>query len=589
MKTAFHSRALVLVLLLTAAATQLAAAGLPTADMIFNNGKILTVDKQFSIAEAIAIKGNKILAVGTTADLQKLASPSTQWVDLKGMTMLPGINDAHSHLLKFGLSQPPLMLGLSGSASRSIATVASLLGERVRQSQPGEWIQGRGWDRDLLEELNQDPARRLNSRDLDAVSPNNPVYLIDYSAHEAWANSKALEIAGITRDTPDPQGGVIERDPATGEPTGLFKENALSLISRHIPSWSPEDLIAGAKTAMDFYSASCVTSVTDPSTSAEFFKAYEALYKQGEMTVRVNTLINANGYGVPGNIDTVKETIQLIHSLNSPNDNWLSINGIKLFADGITTSGTSWMTEPYLHGHTGALVIEGDTDQQRYKQLQSMIQYVNNAGYQLGIHATGDRAAEAVVDGMVAATKAKPQDLRHYIIHSEFISPKTAKLMHEFNIGANVQSQLKYLLADISPGIMSEQRAANEWPLRMLLDAGVHVTDSSDAPVVSPFWQQGIETAVLRESKAGNVSGPNQRISVQQAIRGYTIEGAWQDHRDDVKGSLEAGKLADFCVIDQDILSVDPHQISDIKVILTVVDGKPVYTASPDQLPLGGS
>jgi len=211
-----------------------------------------------------------------------------------------------------------------------------------------------------------------------------------------------------------------------------------------------------------------------------------------------------------------------------------------------------------------------------------MIAFASRHRFQLGVHAIGDRAIDACVDGFIKALEEDPWDARHYVIHNDFTTPECAKRMAEYNIGANVQSLIKWTIADAEVAVVGEERAAYEWPLRTLIDAGVHVADSSDAPVVTADWKIGIQTAVTRESKSGKISGPDQRISRKEAIRAYTIEGAWIDHQDKVKGSIEPGKLADFCILDQDILTVDVRKIRDIKTVMTIIGGKIVHNTEPE-------
>jgi hypothetical protein len=236
------------------------------------------------------------------------------------------------------------------------------------------------------------------------------------------------------------------------------------------------------------------------------------------------------------------------------------------------------MYEDYVGGGNAGLCVDGETDEERYNELVNMIVYGHNHGFQVGIHACGDRAIDACVDGYIKAMEEQPWDARHYIIHGDFVTPECIKRMAKYNFGVAAQAAIKWTISDQMDIVVGEKRSAWQWPLKALLDAGIHVTNSSDAPVIYPNWKQGIESAVLRESKAtGKVSGPEQRISREEAIRTYTINGAWQDHMEHIKGSIEVGKLADFCVLDEDILTVDAHRIKDITTLMTIVGGKIVY------------
>jgi predicted amidohydrolase YtcJ len=243
------------------------------------------------------------------------------------------------------------------------------------------------------------------------------------------------------------------------------------------------------------------------------------------------------------------------------------------------------MWDEYVGGGNGHLLVKGATDEERYQTLVDMIGYASKHRFKLGVHSTGDRAIDAVVDGFVKALEEDPWDARHYVIHADFTTPDCIKRMAEYTIGVSANSLIKRQISDLEESIVGPDRAAWEWPLKSMKKAGVHVANASDAPVIYPDWKMGIEAAVTRESKAsGKVSGPDQRLTREEAIRTYTIEGAWLDHADHIKGSLEAGKLADFCVLDKNVLEVDVHEIHKIKTLATVVGGKIVFNEQPDGL-----
>jgi hypothetical protein len=264
--------------------------------------------------------------------------------------------------------------------------------------------------------------------------------------------------------------------------------------------------------------------------------------------------------------------------------NWLKYPGIKIFADGIPLTYSAWMNEDYVSGDAGhgTSVIPGDTDQEQADKLIEMIKYIHSKGYQIGIHATGDRAIDTAVDGLAQAIEENPiSDLRHYIIHADFISLDKAELLAKHNLGVSMQPFIHAMICDFEPTVVGPERAAREFPFKTVLKAGIPLTNSSDAPVTYPNWRMGIQAAVLRESLvSGTVSGPEECISVEEAIRTYTINGAWQDHMEDIKGSIEKGKLADLCILDRDILTVSPREIGSIEVLMTIVDGNVVFEKS---------
>jgi len=563
-----------------------------SADLIIINGKIVTVDKEFSIAQAVAIKDGKIIAVGKNEDIKELAGKNTKVLDFKGKTVLPGINDTHIHAVAYWGTRPPLAVEIGYPVVKSISDIVKAVADKVKTVKPGEWIQGWGWDEGYLQECLKDPARHLTKWDLDPVSPNNPVCLNDFSGHVILVNSKALEIAGVTKTTPLPSGGEITKDPATGEPVGLLKElPAESLVMRMIPPLTREQKRAAALIAIKELNSIGVTSITEGALGpgggdfqggllgSECIGVYNDLYNEGKLSLRVGIMLLFGEYGAISLKDLQKGISYLgIHT--GFGNEWLRIAGVKLFADGIPPNKTAWMHEEYVGGGSGSLVLPGETDEERYNELIKMIVHAHKHGFQLGIHATGGRAIDACVDGYIKALEEYPWDARHYVIHGDFITPECAKRMAKYNIGVAVQSGIKWTISDLMDTVVGEKRSAWQWPLRTLIDAGVHLSGGSDSPVSYPNWKQGIEAAVLRESKAtGKVSGPEQCISREEAIRSYTIEGAWQDHMDNIKGSIEAGKLADLCVLDEDILTVEPHKIKDIRTIMTIIGGKIVYDA----------
>lgn len=563
------------------------------ADLAFINGKIITVDGSFSIAQAVAVKGDRIVAVGTDEDVKTVVGAGTEVVDLKGRTMLPGINDSHIHAALYGGTRPPLTLDVGYPAVKSISDIVKAVAEKAKTTRPGEWIRGMGWDEGYLEECLKDPARYPNRWDLDAVSPDNPVTLGHFTQHEVWVNSRAMEIAGITKETPTPPGGVITRDTATGEPTGIFREfPAQALVMKVVPSWTKEEQREGILSMIKELNALGITSITEGALGSggdEFqgglFGAgclgiYNDLLNEGKLTLRVGWLYLFGEYGAC-TFEDFRQVIPQLGIHTGFGNEWLRLAGVKIFADGTPMSKTAWMYDDYPDGSgRGSLVIPGSTDEERRNELIKMIGFAHKYGFQVGVHAVGGRAIEATIDGFLRAETEDPKGLRHYVLHADFISDKDIKLAGQYGFGVGVQPILKWTFSDSMDKLVGVKLSTRQFPMRIMLDAGVHLPAGSDAPVVYPSWQAGIQAAVLRESKAtGTVRGPEQRITVEEAIRTYTIEGAWQDHMEHVKGSIEVGKLADMCILDQDILTVEPHSIKDIGNLMTIVGGKIVYDA----------
>ena len=566
------------------------------ADLVILNGKVITVDKHFSIKQAVAVKEGSILAVGQDQEMRPLIGGNTKVLNLRGKPILPGINDSHMHGVFLGSTMPPLALDLRYPTVKSIRDISDQLRKRVEVSKPGEWIHGFGWDPGYLEECKGDLMRLPTRREIDPVSPNNPVFFIDFSGHTLLANSEAVRLAGITKDTPNPPGGEIVKDPDTREVTGIFKElSAQALVSKAVPLYTKGQKREAILSAIKCLNAEGITSYTDAALGpggdnyggglmgADCIDVYKELYEEEKLTARVSIMMLFGEYGALS-FDDLKKGLANSKIPEGWRNEWLRIPGVKIFADGIPPTKTAWMYEEYAGGGYGSLCVPGKTDEDKYNELSRMIVYSNKLGVQIAVHVTGERAVDATIESFVKAMQEKAgKDLRHYIVHGDFISNQTAKRMAEYNISVNVQPGIKWTISDYMDSLLGENRSARQWPLSMLIKTGVHVAASSDTPVTYPNWRQGVQSAILREAKgSGKVSGPEQRITIEEAIRMYTINGAWQDHMENVKGSIEVGKLADFCVLGEDILTIDPHKIKDIPVLMTIAGGKIVYDRGND-------
>ncbi|MCX6497420.1 MAG: amidohydrolase [Arthrobacter sp.] len=560
------------------------------ADFVFINGRVFTVDEQFTVAEALAVRGDSILAVGASEEMDEYVGPTTEIVDLAGRSVLPGINDSHLHAIAFGLDTPPLSLDLSYPAVKSLADIRESIRVAVTGARPGEWIVGTGWDDGYLEECLAEPGRMPHRADIDDVSPENPVFLQDYSRHTSWVNSAALRIAGVDESSPIPDGGVVDTDP-DGSLTGVVREGAQALVQRVLPPLTRERREQAILHAVAKLQELGITSITDPAlgpggesiaggaAGEEGLKVYADLADQGELGVRVSTLLLPTG--MSGSVDEFERNLEQVQVPAVQDMRRFQVLGVKIFADGIPPSGTAWMHDEYVGGGCGSLCVSGNTDEQRVAQVTGMILAGHRAGYQVGVHVTGDRAIDTVVDAIIAAQEAHPRpNTRHYLIHGDFVSESTLKRMAAHGIGVNMNPTIKWTIADLEVGVVGAARAAYEWPYRSALEAGVRLMSSSDAPVTTPDWRQGLSTMILREGKASNeVSGPEQCIGLEAALRTYTSNPAWQDFADEWKGSLETGKVADLCVLDADLAEIDPHDMPHMRVVMTMVGGIVVHGA----------
>ncbi|MBL1091094.1 MULTISPECIES: amidohydrolase [Streptomyces] len=562
------------------------------ADLVFLGGRVVTVDARFTVASALAVTGGIISAVGRREDVAPLVGPGTRVIDLRGATLLPGINDSHLHGCAFGMAGPPLSLDLGHPAVSSLADVAAAVRQAVARTPDGQWITGHGWDTGYLAECVTDPTRQPSRHDLDTVSRDHPVVLYSFSGHATWVNSKALELIGIDRSTVAPPGGALVTDDA-GEPTGLLHEGAQALVQNALPPLSRQERTDAIRSALATLARLGVTSYTEPglgpggdgimrgALGRQTLDVYHQLLADGELTARVGVLLLPTGM-----TSTAEEFARTLTALGgtTADPRRLAIHGVKIFADGIVPNKTAWMHEPYVGGGSGSLCVGGGTHAERITEIDAMIRHAHVAGHQLGVHVTGDRAIDTVADTFAAAMAEHPRpDARHYLIHGDFLTPHSMKVLAAHGFGVNMNPTIKWTVADLEEDFVGSGRAAYAWPYRDALDAGVRVASGSDAPVTHPDWRQGIATMMLRESKAtGRVSGPEQRIGLAEAVRTYTIDAAWQDFADDWKGSLEPGKVADLCVLDGDLLTTDPHDIPDLPVVLTVMDGQVVHDALRD-------
>ncbi|MEU3532060.1 amidohydrolase [Streptomyces murinus] len=559
------------------------------ADLVFVGGTVVTVDAGFSLASALAVRGGVISAVGERAEVEALVGPGTRVVDLRGGTLLPGINDSHLHGCAFGMATPPMSVDVGHPAVSSLAEVADAVRAAVGRVPGGRWVTGHGWDTGYLAECADDPARLPSRHDLDAVSPDRPVVLYSFSGHATWVNSRALELIGLGRDTVVP-GVVVD---GAGEPTGLLHEGAQALVQNALPPLSEQERTDAIRSALGALARLGVTSYTEPglgpggegimrgALGTGTLDVYRRLLAGGELTARVGVLLLPTG--MAGGAEEFARGLGDFDP-GSTDPRRLAIHGVKIFGDGIVPNRTAWMHEPYLGGGCGSLCVGGESDAERIAGIGAMIRHAHAAGHQIGVHVTGDRAIDTVADAFAAAQAEHPRaDARHYVIHGDFLTAHSMKVLAAHGFGVNMNPTIKWTVADLEEEFVGARRAGYAWPYRDALDAGVRVASGSDAPVTAPDWRQGLATMMLRESKAaGRVSGPEQRIGLAEALRTYTIDAAWQDFADGWKGSLEVGKAADLCVLDGDLLTTDPHDIPGMPVVLTVMDGRIVHDVLRD-------
>ena len=518
-------------------------------DLILTNGKIITVDDEFSIRDTVIVDDGRILETGGAELTLKYQSEET--VDLQGKVLMPGFNDSHTHIR--GRPQRYIELG----DVSSISEIQDLIRTKITEIGEGEWVTGYGWSEDELEE-----GRRPLRSDLDAAAPNNPVILTRAGGHSAVVNSSALNRADVTLATPQPEGGVIERG-QDGQLNGVIRERQ-ELVGRLVPDSTYEELIASLETNLNDLLRLGITSITDASKPPGQFAMWEELYRTAKLPLP-RSQVQFQWFDVDG-INDVKARV-------GKGTDFLKIGPIKVFADGGFTGPAAYTLEPYRNQgeYRGYLNMSP-------RELAAHLNEIHDAGWQIGIHAIGDAAIVMVVNILADALERNPrEDHRHYLNHFSMRPPElTMDLMAEHQIHITQQPNFTYTLEGRYVDNLDGWRLQHNNPLRSPMDHGIKVAISSDILPIGPMV--GIYAAVTRKGMTGTVYGADEAITREEAIRAYTATGAYLNFEEDIKGSIEPGKFADMIVLSDDILSVTDEQIMDIQVLGTYVDGKLVYS-----------
>ncbi len=529
--------------------------------LALTNGIVLTVDDKDTRATALLIVGDKIVSVGSDEEILRQVGDGGEVIDLLGKTVAPGFVDCHAHPMGFGQSlmtvdcrTPPMM---------SIDDIVGGIRKAVAEKHEGEWILGRGYDDFKLAE-----KRNPNRWDLDKAAPKNPVLITRLCGHVSVANSLALELAGITKDTKEPEGGEIDRDPETGEPTGVLRGGVRAPLRKIIPPTSFEALKKGIKLAASEFTARGVTSVSDAGVGdPTVVKAYKAAIDEG-MTLRVNMMMSR---------DLLSEMTKLGLETGF-GDEKLRIGAIKMVFDGSFSGRTAAMSRPFRDtpDNSGMLYMSQE-------ELNEGVETSLAAGFQVGVHAIGDRAISGVLDAYEGALKKHPkQDHRFRIEHCGINSSEIVSRIKRLGVIPVPQPIFLYGEGESYRAGLEEKDLKWAYPVRSWLDAGIAVAFSSDCPatsgeeLISPLL--GIYVAVTRKTDAGQELGLEQRVGVEEAIRAYTMGGAYATFEEGIKGSIEPGKLADLTVISQDPTSVEAEEIKDLSIEMTIIGGRIVYT-----------
>lgn len=534
-----------------------------TADLILSGGKIW-LGQGRGFAEAIAIEDGKVKATGSTDDITRLQTPDTQMIDLAGRLATPGLNDAHMHLLPYGTSMSEV--DLRPSVAPTMDALKKALGARARVTPKGEWITGRGYDHFAFDE-----KRHPHREELDAVCPDHPVYIVRTDGHLAIANSRALKLAGITSDTPSPEGGLIEKQ--DGKLTGLLAETGREAIMAILPGKSVEELMLsieqGGNDLLSYGITSCMDAAIGIRDGWREMQAYQRAHAEGRLPVRVyGCLMGDKTRSVLS--EAMKEGL-----ITGTGDAMFRIGPVKIFTDGSAGGRTAAMKEPYLGDDPddkGILCIP------EQDELNAMVLEAHRAGYQMAIHAIGDAAIEQVLNAYEAALADTPApERRHRIEHCGWLSGDQLERMKKMHVLAVPQPSFLYWFGDLYLSVLDEARVHASHPMRRWIDAGLHPSASTDCPVTEIAPMPVIYNMVTRKTQNGTVLGVDQALTIEEALHAYTWASAYAAHEETIKGQLLPGQLGDVAVFDRDLFDINPQEILDTQCDMTILGGEVVF------------
>jgi len=539
----------------------------PPADLVVENAKILTIDVSHPRAEAIAVSGEKIIDVTSNKDIkQYIKKGTTKVIDAKGRLVVPGFNDAHIHFS--GIYGDNLDL----HDVTDFKIIQQMIRERVAELEPGEWITGGGWEQERF------PGKTWPTKEiLDEVAPDNPVRLSRIDGHSVWVNSYVIKMSGITKDTPDPPGGTIVKDPATGEPTGIFKETAGRLLkSERIQALTPEEEMEQSDRAIEraIHEAASfgVTSIQHLEGRQDQFKRF---LDEGKLTLRVT--FNRS-------LKESEEHLEKMDALRRqypPENNWLRFGYLKGFIDGTLGSGTALYVSPYDDNpETSGL------PRMSYEELERRVIAADRMGFQIGIHATGDRANHWILNAYEKAQQVNgKRDSRHRSEHATSVTPDDFSRFAELGVVASVQPSHLIVVKRIAQKRIGLERCRSTYAFKSFLDAGVRVAFGTDWSLVTMNPLLDLYAAVTRKDPADELDEswfPEQKISMEKAIELYTLGSAYAEFMEDRKGMLKVGYLADMVIFNNDLLTIPHDEIMKAKVDYTIVGGRVVFQRDGD-------
>lgn len=535
----------------------------PPADLVLHHGEVYTVDAVRSWATAIAVRNGRIVYVGSDAGVLPHIGSHTRVIDLAGKMVLPGFHDAHVHLIGGGLELGECDLNGTKTLEEVLERVRSYAAQHPERA----WIRGGGWPLTLE---GGHPHKAL----LDAIVPDRPVFLDAFDGHSSWVNSEALRLAGITKDTPDPPRGRIERDPQTGEPTGTLRESAARLVLQKIPPYTHEDYVAGLRRGLELARRLGITSVQEASATEQHLQAFAELDRQGELTVRAVVAMRYDPAKPPAQVG------QFVEWRSRYQGRRLRATTVKIFADGVIESRTAALLQPYLGtNERGWLNIEPES-------LKPLAAELDRLGFQIHIHAIGDWAIQASLDALEFAQRQNgKRDARHHLAHIQLFDPRDLGRFRQLGIVANFQPLWAYAdpyITDMTLPVLGPERSRWLYPLRSLVESGAVIVGGSDWSVSSMNPLDAIQVAVTRrglDEGPGPAWLPEETVDLPTILAAYTIQGAYVNFQEHETGSLEVGKAADLIVLDRNLFACPPHEIHRAKVLLTLLEGREVYRA----------
>ncbi|MGH7087582.1 MAG: amidohydrolase [Stellaceae bacterium] len=533
-------------------------------DLILANGRVLTADASDSQAEAVAVKSGHIVAVGDSKDVLELRGTRTEIVDLKGRTVIPGLTDPHVHLADDGASSlNKIDVRDFGTNVRSIQHILEVVRAQAREVPPGTWIVGTG---SPMQDFRMPEKRFPNREELDAAAPDHPVS-IGFGAHVTVANSKALALAHVTKETSPPGGGAIELDPATGELTGKLVERAQFLVRNVIPAYTYEQMKDGIVHATGRALRRGVTTIHDIVTDNETVRAYQELVLEGRLPIRASLLLRVLEAKI------VPESLLNLGIKTGFGNDWLKIGGVKMSIDGGITGRVAAFYEPYEDDPCRCGLIRIPAE-----ELDETVDAYHKAGHRVCIHAIGDRAMDMALDAIEKALTAAPRaDHRHRVEHlgNWMITKERLERIRRLDVLPVPNVPFLHYIWDSLLACMGPKRLEGSFGVRTLLESGIPITSGSDGPgywPADPLRDMG--TAVSRRIWSGSTVGAEEAIPAAAALRMFTINAAYNGFDERIKGSIEPGKLADLAVLAENPLSIAPERIKDIPVEMTIVDGR---------------